>query len=1170
MSDAVTCARCRHGNPADARFCGGCGAPLETRCPACESPNPPANRFCHRCGAALSGAPSAGFATPQGTPQSYTPKHLADKILSARGALEGERKPVTVLFVDVSGFTSMSEHLDPEDVHQLMSRAFELMLDEVHRYEGTVNQFLGDGIMALFGAPIAHEDHAQRAVHAALGIRAALAALGEDARRRLGVDFSVRQGLNTGLVVVGAIGNDLRMDYTAVGDTTNVAARLLQQAERGRVLVSDATHRFVEGYFETRALGSAALKGRTAPVPVWEVVAARAARSRLDVASERGLTPYVGRERELRLLLDGFSSAKAGRGQMISVVGDPGVGKSRLIHEFRAALGDAATWLEGVAISFGSAIAFYPVIDMVRRWFRIEEQDPESVIAAKVEREVAALGADLHDIVPYLRSLLSVDPGDPAVAAMDPRRRRGEIFASLRRLLVRAADRRPVVLIWEDVHWVDKATEETLRFVADSVPSNRILQVLTYRPGYVHPFGEHTYHTRVAVGALSGEQSVRMAGSILAASSLPAGLEELVVRKAEGNPFFVEEVVKSLLEVGVLRREGDRCVLARRLEDVSIPDTIQGVIMARIDRLDEAPKRTLQLASVIGREFTRRLLDRIGDLRDLSEGLLRELKAVELIYEKAVFPELAYMFKHALTHDVAYGSLLVQRRRELHRTIALAIEELYADRLAEQYEVLAHHFTRAEEWGRAFEYLQRAANKAARAFAVGEAVTLYAQALDVAERLGDRVPAERRMALLRAKSQQLFAVGDFVAARPDAERLLALARAGADGEAEASALAWLAFVCQWTQDFEAALRHSAEVVTAAEAPPAARGLAYLTTGYVRALNGDIDAGRSTLDTAVEISGAAGDLASQSLGLQIAAFGDGWQGDWSRANTRVNQALEIARNQPAVGTLIRALWARGIVLTGKGEYDAALATYEEGLALAEKIGDANTLPRYLNSIAWLYGECGHYERALDIIPQAVEGARRWRHAVGTEIDAYCQVIGADMFLDTGDLVLGREFLDRATRIVDDPATHPWMKWRYSMHLWVSLGEYWLAKSEPTRAAAHAAQAAAIATRTNARKYRVRILRLQGAIAQALGRWDEAAKALDEALAIAQAIGNPPQRWRTQTALARLRDARGDAAGAREAWRDTRAMVEAVRRTVGRPELAAGFERSPLIREIYDAG
>jgi class 3 adenylate cyclase/tetratricopeptide (TPR) repeat protein len=1165
MSDAVSCVHCGHGNPGDARFCGACGRPLEARCPACGSSNPATNRFCHRCGAAISAATAPAFDAPE----SYTPKHLVDKILSARGALEGERKQVTVLFVDVSGFTSLSEQLDPEDVHRLMSRAFELMLDEVHRYEGTVNQFLGDGIMALFGAPIAHEDHARRAVHAALGIRGALAALGAEARQRLGMEFTVRQGLNTGLVVVGTIGNDLRMDYTAVGDTTNVAARLLQQAERGRVLVSDATHRLVEGYFETRPLGQATLKGRAAPVPVFEVVAARAPRSRLAVASERGLTPYVGRAREIQTLLDAFEAARGGHGQMVFVVGEPGIGKSRLLHEFRARLADAATWLEGAAISFGGAIAFHPVIDMLRRWFGIDEHDSESAIAAKIEAAVADLGADVGDTVPYLRTLLSIDPGDPAVAAMDPRRRRGEIVASLRRLLIRAAERRCVVLVWEDAHWMDKATEDALRAVGDSVPANRMLQIFTYRPGYAQPFGERTYHTRIALGALSGDDSVDMAVSMLATPRLPAGLEDVLVRKAEGNPFFVEEVIKSLLELGVLRREGERYVLARRLEEVSIPDTIQGVIMARIDRLDEAPKRTLQLASVIGREFTRRLLDRIGDLRDRSDDLLRELKNVELIYETALFPELAYMFKHALTHDVAYGSLLVQRRRELHRTIALAIEELYADRLAEQYEVLAHHFTRAEEWERAFEYLQRAAEKAGRAFAVREAVTLCTQALDVAEKLGDGVPPARRMALVRAKSQHLFAVGDFVEARPEAERLLALARATGDRSAEASALAWLGFVSQWALDLEAALAYAGEAVAAAEATgvETARGLGYLTTGYVVALGGEVDEGRSALDTAVAISGAAGDAATQSLAMQLTAFIDGWQGDWQSANARAIRALEIARSQPLIATLIRALWARGIVLTGKGDYDAALTAYDEGLALAEKVGDANTMPRYLNSIAWLLAECGHYERALEIIPRAVEGARRWRHAVGVEIDAYCQVVGADMFLDTGDVVLAREFLDHAERIVADPATKEWMKWRYTMHLWVSLGEYWLTSGQPARAAELAARAATIAARTNARKYLVRIRRLQADIARTLGRWDEATRAMAAALETARDIGNPPQLWRTLAARARLLDARGDVAGTREAWRDAQAAVDAVRATVRRPELSAGFERSPLIAAIY---
>jgi class 3 adenylate cyclase len=323
----MQCPRCRHENPAGQKFCGECGSRLAVACPACGAASPPRQRFCGECGGALAAAPAA----PR-TPESYTPRHLAEKILTSRSALEGERKQVTVLFVDVVGFTSLAERLDPERLHGVMSEAFELMLAEVHRYEGTVNQFLGDGIMALFGAPIAHEDHAARAVHAALGIRRALEAHEEGLRRREGLGFAVRQGLNTGLVVVGAIGTDLRMDYTAVGDTTNVAARLQQAADPGRIVIAESTHRLVEGYFFTRPLGELALKGKEEPVRAWEVVAARQARTRLEVGAERGLTPHVGRERELDILLERFDKARAGQGQVVFVVGDAGVGKSRLLY----------------------------------------------------------------------------------------------------------------------------------------------------------------------------------------------------------------------------------------------------------------------------------------------------------------------------------------------------------------------------------------------------------------------------------------------------------------------------------------------------------------------------------------------------------------------------------------------------------------------------------------------------------------------------------------------------------------------------------------------------------------------------------------------------------------------------------------------------------------------
>jgi class 3 adenylate cyclase/tetratricopeptide (TPR) repeat protein len=766
------------------------------------------------------------------SPGSYTPRHLAEKILTSRSALEGERKQVTVLFADVSGFTSLSERLDPEDVHAFMNRAFELMMAEVHRYEGTVNQFLGDGIMALFGAPIAHEDHGQRAVHAALGISREMERYRDELHRERGITFQVRQGVNTGLVVVGSIGSDLRMDYTAVGDTTNVANRLQQAAEPGRVLISESTHRLVGGYFHTRPLGGLSVKGKAEPVAAWDVIGAREARTRLEVEADRGLTPFVDREHELHLLFETFAKARAGRGQVVFLVGDPGIGKSRLLLELRRQLGDEATWLEGHALSFGRAMAFHPLIDLLKRNFRVEEGDSEKGIIDKIERGVLRLGDDLRPILPYVRFLLSVDPGDPTVLSMDPRKRRGEIFNAVRRLTVRAAEVRPQVIVFEDAHSMDQATEEYLAFVADSIPGGRILLILTYRTGYGHPFGDRTYHTRIGLTTLSPSDTVAMAQSMLAIETLPEEVKALIIRKAEGNPFFVEEVIKALRDVGILRVAGSRYVLGQPLDGALVPDTIQDVIMARIDRLDEAPKKALQLAAVIGREFPRRLLDRLWDLPDGIEESVRQLKAGELIYETSGSPEPTYLFRHALTHEVAYNSLLVQRRRELHRLIGRVIEELHADRLAEHYEVLAHHFSRGSDRVKALEYATKAGAKAARAYANREALALYEQALALVG--PDDRPA--RANLLKALATVTQYLGDADASLGHAEAAVELyERLGDKGNAVAMHLhIQMLYTWQWDGAREdMGLKHLEAAAALVENDPDSveKGLVYQRTGH---------------------------------------------------------------------------------------------------------------------------------------------------------------------------------------------------------------------------------------------------------------------------------------------------------------------------------------------------
>ena len=1097
----------------------------------------------------------------------YTPPYLAEKILTSRATIEGERKQVTVLFCDLANSTPLAERLGPEAMHTLLNQFFELALGEVHRYEGTINQFLGDGFMALFGAPIAHEDHARRAVLAAVGIRRRLREDSLPLGFQAGVALEVRMGLNTGLVIVGAIGDNLRMDYTAVGDTTNVAARLQQEAAPWHIVISEATYRLVAGYCSTQPLGELSLKGKAAPIRAWEVVAVQETRTRLEVEAERGLTPFVGRARELQLLTECFAQAQAGHGQVVSLMGEAGLGKSRLLLEFRQRLGTDATWLEGHAMAFGRAIAFHPLIDLLKRNFRSEEGEPEGMIIDKIERGVLRLGTELHPILPYLRYLLAVDPGDPAVRAMDPQLRRAEVFDALRRLLLRAAEVRPQVVVFEDLHWMDQATEAFLTFTMDSIPTSRVLCLCTYRPGYVPPFGERTYYTRIALPTLSTTDTVQMARAMLATPQLPEALQTLIVQKAEGNPFFVEEVVKSLLEVGALRRQGERYVLTKPLEEIVVPDTIQDVLMARIDRLPEAPKKTLQRAAVIGREFTRRLLERLADIRERTEAYVQELKALELIYEKRLFPELAYVFKHALTQDVAYNSLLVQRRQELHRRIGLAIEELYADRLSEQYEVLAYHFARGEAWAKALAYFCQAAEKAAQAFANREAVALYDQALEAAGHLGQGVDPKTLTAIYQAKANLYFILSDFGRARAEAECLLALARRTGDRVHEGVALARMGLASLRAHNFDQALLYARQAIEVAEGRDAKPILAagHFITGHVYHATGQLDQAKTEFDQALAISRSGGDAFHQSYTLAFTGQLKNWAGEFAEAARLQTEGLAIARAHNLVVPLLVGLFTNGLALTGKGDYDEALARFEEGLILSEKVGDEVYRHRLLNSLGWLVFECGDLDRAIDLNRRGAEGARqRDDH----ETIANAELNLGDSFLAQGDHTLAQEFLDGVYRLAHHPATSEWMKWRYSTHLFASLAELWLARGETARAGEFVAQCLEIATRTNSRKYVIKGWRLQGEIALTRRQWNEAAGWLQQARTLAQAVGNPTQLWKTHLALGRLHAAAKRPEQARQAYQAAREVIEQVKARVQHPELGASLERSPIFQQVYN--
>ena len=1166
----MTCSACGQANPGAAQFCGGCGARLAAVCPSCQAANPPDNRFCHQCGGTLGSRPAAVAPAPTPAPRSYTPRHLAEKILTTGAALKGERKQVTVLFVDVSGFTSLSERLDPEEVHRLMSRAFDLMLSEVHRYEGTVNQFLGDGIMAIFGAPIAHEDHAIRAVHAALGITRALEAYQTELRPR-GIRFQARQGLNTGLVVVGSIGSDLRMDYTAVGDATNVAARMQQAGEPGRVTISEATHRLVQGYFETRSLGALSIKGKAEAIAAWEVVAARETRTRLEVAADRGLTPFVGRERELRLLLEAFERARDGHGQVVFLAAEAGMGKSRLLAEMRQRIAGEAGWQEGHCLSFGRAMIFHPLVDLLRRQLSIEEGDSEVAVAARIERGLTGVGPDLASTVPYLRTLLSVDPGDAEVRAMSPAQRRAETFEALRRVVVRSTERQPQVLVIEDLHWIDSASEQFLTSLIESVPALRVLLVLTYRPGYVNPFGERSYFTRIVPAGLSTEESARLAESILGIDRLPAELQSLVATKAEGNPFYTEELVRSLEESGALQREEGRLVLTRPLSHVAIPGTVQDVIAARIDRLAEAPKLTLQLASVIGREFGRRLVDRVSQIGEGIDGALRELSALELILERRRLPELAYAFKHALTQDVAYASLLVQRRGELHRLVGTAIEELYADRLPELYEVLAHHFSHTDDAERALAYLVRAAEKATRAFGLRQAIDLYGEALKAADRLGDRAPATTLMAIHTARADLFFGVGDFARSREAAETVVDLARRVQDRPAEANALIQCASALQWAEDFPAALERVQEGIELAETAGAQRPLAggLYVRGYVHAVSGRLDAAKDDVERALALGRVVADPARQALALHILAMHSAWQGDYRGSLDLAGEGARLAREHHLVVPLLRCFWNQGAASNDAGEYDAGLAALTEGLALAERIGDDAFIPRFQNTLGWLHMECGDLGRGMELSEQSYEvtgRSSRAGHGTGAERRAFIRNNEADAWMIRGDLASAADALTESSHIVRHPPPSRWMTWRYAMHCHASQGQLALLQGDPDRARRLADQSLELSVPTRSRKFESWAWRIKGESATARRAWDEADEALRRSFALAEVIGQPRQTWLSHVALGRLDAARGRRDDAAARYRSAWSIITQLRATTRDPGLRAGLESSPLIREV----
>jgi class 3 adenylate cyclase/tetratricopeptide (TPR) repeat protein len=1104
---------------------------------------------------------------PERAPLAYTPPHLAEKILTSRSALEGERKQVTVLFADVAGFTTLAEQLDPEIVHEIINRCFEGITAEVHRFEGTINQYTGDGVMALFGAPIAHEDSPRRAVHAALGIQRAIRDVAQALQAERGLMLQMRIGINTGLVVVGKIGDDLRMDYTAVGDTTNLAARLQQLAQPGTVVISEATHRLVAGFFDTRDLGEHTVKGHTEPVRAFEVLRARGRRTRLEVAAERGLTPRVGRDRELTTLLDVFQQAKAGHGQAVSITGDACIGKSRLVLEFRRALaaaGETVTWLEGQCLSFGQAIPFLPVIDQLRANFGIEEADGEPEIIAKVEDGMRRMGTlDAH--IPAIRYLLAVDPGDAALSALEPTVRRKQVVDAVLALALRGAQLRPLVLVYEDLHWIDTSTEALLGTLLDAIAGVPVLLLLIYRMGYTPPFGSRSFHTTLTLQSLSEADTVTMASCILGTEHFPEALTAVLVAKAEGVPLFVEEVVKTLLDVGALQRDNGSYRVVQGLAEARVPDTIQAIMMARLDRLGDEGKRTVQLASVIGRQFLVRLLARIADLARPLEGLLMELQTLELIYRQGLLPEPAYVFKHAMIQEVAYNSLLLRQRRALHQAVGVAIEELYPERLAEHYEELAHHFTQGEVWAKALEYSTLAGDRAVDAFANAEAKAHYARALQAAAHITPSLEPGA-VARLHAKHGAVLAVlGEFGGAVAAYQQALALIRQTADRRGEIDILVGLcgAYIRAHDRDPALVSIEQALAMTRALRDRAFEARCLANRAWLRSVGyGQLVETTPDAEEALRLAREIGDPKLVAEALICLGRVLQWRGVLDRSLGYLQEGVELARRTHAGFLFSVAAFFIGNAYTARGAYEDALQWYQQLSDYASKAGDKLHMVRIPNLIGGVHLELFDFDEALRLNLEGAEVAQRlfpW-----PEPRAHALVKAGLAHLYRRESGPAEACFRRAEALLE---ADTWVRWRWHIALLHACGELALTQGRHDQAWSYATQSLALATQTGSRKHVARTQRLQGEVLAARGQLEAAAQALVTSVHGAEQIQTPREVWLGQAALGKVLAQLGRDKEAEAQLTQATQTIEAIAAHVPIPRLRHSFLSAAPVLEVY---
>ncbi len=1183
----MNCPSCQTLNPDTAKFCNNCGARLNPPCPNCGQENPPGAKFCNNCGFRLGAVASPSPAPPATQPATsdplpatrypqptsdlsrYIPHELLAKLEAARSnrTMEGERRIVTMLFSDVKGSTSMAESLDPEEWAEIMNGAFEHLIQPVYRYEGTVARLMGDAILAFFGAPIAHEDDPQRAILAGLEILEGMKAYSEQIKRRWKLDMGVRVGINTGLVVVGAIGSDLRMEYTAMGDAINLAARMEQTAQPGTVQIAYDTYRLTAPLFEFEELGGIEVKGKSEPVPAYRVLRPRSQPGRL-----RGIagleSALVGREDEMNLLRRALAALNDGSGQIVSVIGEAGLGKSRLVSELKAAA--APTWLEGRSLSYETATPYAPIAHMLRGAFGLQPDQSDAEQMARIKEGLSsALGQHAAMQAPYFGSLLGLKlDGDDLdrVRYLEPPALRGHTFGALGQYFEALAAAGPLALVFDDIHWIDPTSLEVIEHLLPLTKRAPVMIITLFRPRpddlawRLHLNAQEVFkdrYTAVTLKPLDDASARQLVANLLHIEGLPEKVRQLILGKAEGNPFFVEEVIRSLLDARVVVRDGAFWRATREIETISVPDTLAGVITARLDRLDDHDKRVAQTAAVIGREFAFPLLQQIFAPENHVDDALTELERRELVLEKSRAPQRIHTFKHVLTQETAYATLLHSKRRELHRRVAENLEQTEPDRVTD----IARHFLEARQPERALPYLVDAGDLAARAYSTSEAIGFYGRALDILQ-------TNKNGKLARRAYEGLGNALSFANKIPEAletfHAMLAEARELGDNSMAVSALNKLAYVTAMRAgDFSGAEGYLAEADLLARQFQDKYGLSELS--LVRCMMctmaADFEGVVRYLGETKEIGYELGEKEQIAMALDhisnsqmlMTQFDKGWQtaqeglrltrevgnreheasvlstvlpvyhlrnGDLAQAMQDATEGTDLALQIGALYSIVYGLWVQGLIALLRGEYESAIARFQQALDHCRPVQDFMPflVVQPLASLGLVYIEISpeFAPRALEIHTEALEMLASPAGMMG----------GGTAWADTGMCALAVGNLTLAADLLEKGMTFPSMFMLLERPRFLTgLALISLYEGRPEDARARNEEASAFAREREMRNAYPPIDICAGKIAASAGDWELALSHFAAAAADAQDMGMRPYLWQARAGAARALAALG---------------------------------------------